>query len=148
VPRRLFILRPALSNGGRGAALGRRHAVEIKHVPVAMFAASDFITPARFRFSVTCHPKSEDMPQGLAAFSKLPRFRATSATRISREACWVRGLWSDLRGRVTQVQKHHAKGRLAGAGAFGMKWASEIVSFMTCRMPVQMCVCFVQVRQV
>jgi len=110
VPRRRYVPRPALSEQGRSwVALGRHRAVKIKHVPIAMFAASDFITPARFRFSATCHPKSEDMPQGLAAFSKLPRFRATSATRISKQACWVRGLWSDRRGRVTQVQKHDGK---------------------------------------
>lgn len=63
-------------NDGDEALFKRRRAVEIKHGRVAMIATIGFIAPEYFRFPGELSPslgvKFEDVPNGLAAFSKVP----------------------------------------------------------------------------
>merc|ERR1719197_2152918 len=54
----------------------RRRSVEIKHGRVSMYAAMGYIVPEYFKFPGYLSPgaglKFEDVPNGLAAFSKVP----------------------------------------------------------------------------
>ena len=65
-----------LSADGDVEVFNRRRAVEIKHGRISMFATIGYIVPEYFRFPGYLSPKSglqfEDVPNGLAAISKLP----------------------------------------------------------------------------
>jgi len=65
-----------LSKSGDEATFKRRRAVEIKHGRVAMLATIGYIVPEYFKWPGYLSPslgiKFEDVPNGLAAFSKLP----------------------------------------------------------------------------
>merc|ERR1712137_575742 len=65
-----------LSKDGNVETFKRRHTVEIKHGRVAMIACIGYITPEYFKWpgylSPTMGLKFEDVPNGLAAISKVP----------------------------------------------------------------------------
>merc|ERR1719282_2161873 len=65
-----------LSKSGDEATFKRRRAVEIKHGRVCMLATIGYIVPEYFKWPGYLSPsmeiKFEDVPNGLAAFSKLP----------------------------------------------------------------------------
>merc|ERR1719373_118985 len=64
------------TNGGDAESFRRRRYVELKHGRVCMLACLGFIVPEYFRFPGELSPSSgltfEDMPNGLAALSKIP----------------------------------------------------------------------------
>jgi len=63
---------------GDAAAFKRRRTVEIKHGRICMYACIGYITPEYFRWPGDLSPseglKFADVPNGLAAFSKVPVF--------------------------------------------------------------------------
>merc|ERR1712241_555616 len=65
-----------LSSDGDAETWGRRRATELKHGRVSMLACLGYITPEYFKFPGYCSPSSgltfNDIPNGLAAFSKVP----------------------------------------------------------------------------
>merc|ERR1711920_785031 len=65
-----------LSSGGDEALFKRRRAVEIKHGRVSMLATIGYIVPEYYKWpgylSPSMNLQFEDVPNGLAAFSKLP----------------------------------------------------------------------------
>merc|ERR1712013_502144 len=67
-----------LAADGDDATFKRRRAVEIKHGRVCMYATIGYIVPEYFKFPGYLSPstglKFEDVPNGLAALSKVPLF--------------------------------------------------------------------------
>ncbi|OLP83973.1 Fucoxanthin-chlorophyll a-c binding protein F, chloroplastic [Symbiodinium microadriaticum] len=65
-----------LSKGADAATMKRRRAVEIKHGRVAMYATIGYIVPEYYKFPGYLSPslslKFSDVPNGLAAISKVP----------------------------------------------------------------------------
>ncbi|CAE8611638.1 unnamed protein product [Polarella glacialis] len=65
-----------LNVGADAATFARRRTVEIKHGRVAMYATMGYITPQYFKFDGYLSPslgiKFSDVPNGLAAISKVP----------------------------------------------------------------------------
>merc|ERR1719446_1405410 len=66
------------STDGDSAAFKRRRAVEIKHGRICMYATIGYMVPEYFKFPGYLSPstglKFEDVPNGLAALSKVPLF--------------------------------------------------------------------------
>jgi len=67
-----------MSSDGDVETFKRRRATELKHGRVSMLACLGYITPEYFKFPGYCAPSSgltfADIPNGLAAFSKVPGF--------------------------------------------------------------------------
>merc|ERR1712137_696017 len=65
-----------LSNDGDADVFYRRRCTEIKHGRVSMIAATGYIVPEYFKFPGYCSTsaglKFADIPNGLAALSKVP----------------------------------------------------------------------------
>merc|ERR1719327_1699359 len=65
-----------LCKDGDSEAFKRRRATELKHGRVSMIACIGYIVPEYFKWPGYCSPsmdlKFQDVPNGLAAFSKLP----------------------------------------------------------------------------
>jgi len=99
----------------------RRRASELKHGRLCMFACMGYITPEYFRFpgflSTSQDLKFADMPNGLAALSKVP---VAGGMQIF--------LWMGFIETFLWVQeKDRAPGDFTNAGALGVPFAEGIV---------------------
>jgi len=110
-----------LAKDGDELKFKRRRASELKHGRLCMFACMGYITPEYFRFpgflSTSQGLKFADMPNGLAALSKVP---VAGGMQIF--------LWMGFIETFLWVQeKDRAPGDFANAGALGVPFAEGIV---------------------
>jgi len=131
-----------LSKDGDAAAFLRRRETEIKHGRVSMLATIGYITPEFFKFPGYLSPSSglrfEDVPNGLAALSKVPGagwcqivifaglqevnfgFNAYKKSGKPGEYGWKMITSSDPAVRARKLNAEIANGRLAMMAIIGM----------------------------
>ncbi|CAE7716722.1 FCPF [Symbiodinium sp. CCMP2592] len=119
------------------ATFNRRRAVELKHGRIAMYATIGYIVPEYFRWPGFLSPslglKFSDMPNGLAALSKLPVLGGAQiiafaglieTTGVRSGASGARAkfqrLARDPEARKTKLAAELANGRLAMMAIIGM----------------------------
>merc|ERR1719296_578487 len=127
-----------LSADGDAATFQRRRTSELKHGRIAMYATMGYITPEYFKFPGYLSPSGSlaftDVPNGLAAFSKVPangwiqivlfaglyEFPTYNSDRAPGDLGWKAITSSDPETLKKKLNAELANGRLAMMAIMGM----------------------------
>merc|ERR1719436_1234102 len=127
-----------MSSDGDAATFKRRRTTELKHGRVSMYACMGYIAPEYFRFPGFLSPsaglKFADVPNGLAAFSKVPlngwlqivlfagyyEFPSYNSDRAPGDLGWKALTDSDPEKLKRKLNAELANGRLAMMAIMGM----------------------------